>query len=374
VSAATAGVSYVLPLRWAEPGPIEELADYLRGILGEVDEILVVDGSPSEVFDSHAAALGGVARHLRPDPELDFRMGKVNGVVTGLRECSHERVVIADDDVRYGPAALRRTATLLDRADLVRPQNHFDELPWHARWDSARSLLNRVFTGDPEFPVGDFPGTLAVRRSSFLESGAYDGDALFENLELMRTIRAAGGTVITPLDLYVARRPPTTAHFLSQRVRQAYDDFAMPGRLVAYLAVGPLALRQARRRRWGRLAMAAASAVGVAELGRRRAGGAKRFPLSGSLLAPAWIAERAVCSWLALGERLAGGVRYGDRRLPLAANSARALRRRYAESRASDSGSASDRSGSGSDSTDSTSGAAEGGATGPLSARNRVVL
>ena len=120
-------------------------------------------------------------------------MGKVNGVVTGVRECSHERVVIADDDVRYDAAALRRVVALLDEADLVRPQNYFDPLPWHARWDTARSLLNRVFTGDPAFPVGDFPGTLAVRRSAFLASGAYDGDALFENLELMRTIRAAGG-------------------------------------------------------------------------------------------------------------------------------------------------------------------------------------
>ncbi len=348
------GVSYVLPLRWAEPGPIEELTAYLRGLGDEVGEILVVDGSPPEVFDRHAAALRGVARHLPPHPDLDFRMGKVNGVVTGVRECSHERVVLADDDVRYEPAALRRLVALLDGADLVRPQNYFDELPWHARWDSARSLLNRVFSGDPAFPVGDFPGTLAVRRSTFLASGAYDGDALFENLELMRTIRAAAGVVATPLDLYVARRPPSTGHFLSQRVRQAYDDFAMPARLVAFLALAPLSAVLALRGRGRWLVAAAGVSIGVAELGRRRAGGAERLPASGSLLAPAWIAERAVCSWLALGARLRGGVRYGDERLPLAANSIRRLRRRYVES-----------------GTNVSSGT-DGGR--PLSARKRVVL
>jgi Glycosyl transferase family 2 len=347
-------VSYVLPLRWAEPGPIEELAGYLRRLGEEVDEILVVDGSPAATFERHAAALRGTARHLRPHTDLDFGMGKVNGVLTGVRECSHERVVLADDDVRYEPAALRRIVALLDQADLVRPQNYFDELPWHARWDSARSLLNRVFTGDPTFPVGDFPGTLAVRRSSFLASGAYDGDALFENLELMRTIRAAGGTVLTPLDLYVARRPPSTEHFISQRVRQAYDDFAMPGRLVAFLAAGPLALELARSGRGRWLCAAAAASIGIAELGRRRAGGAERFPASGSLLAPAWLAERAACSWLALGSRLRGGVRYGEGRLPLAANSMRRLRRRYTES-----------------GTNVSSGS-DGGR--PLSARKRVVL
>lgn len=344
---AGATVSYVLPLRWREPGPIEELAAYLRGLGGEVGEILVVDGSPPEIFERHASALRGVARHLPPDPDLDFEMGKVNGVVTGLRHCSRERVVIADDDVRYEPAALRRAAALLDRADLVRPQNHFDELRWHARWDTARSLLNRVFTGDGDFPVGDFPGTLAVRRSTFTASGAYDGDALFENLELMRTIRAAGGTVLTPLDLYVARQPPSTAHFLSQRVRQAYDDFAIPARMGAWLAIGPWAARQVARRRGRRLALAAAASVGVAEIGRRRAGGAERFPFSGSLLAPAWIAERAVCAWLAVGERLAGGVRYGDRRLRHAATPMRELRWRYAESGASTSAPRSSDSGPG---------------------------
>jgi hypothetical protein len=328
---AGSGVSYVLPLRWSEPGPIDELAAYLRRIAAEVEETIVVDGSPAPLFARHATALPRRVRHLPPHPDLDFRMGKVNGVLTGLRECAHERVVIADDDVRYEPAALRRAAVLLAEADLVRPQNYFDELPWHARWDSGRSLLNRVFTGDPTFPVGDFPGTLAVRRSTFFDSGAYDGDALFENLELMRTIRAAGGRVLTPLDLYVARRPPSTAHFLSQRVRQAYDDFAIPARLGAFLALPPLAAELARRRHWRALAAAALAAVAVAELGRRRAGGAERFPLSGSLLAPVWIAERSLSAWLAVAARLRGGVRYGDGRLRHAATPMRRLRRRYSE-------------------------------------------
>ena len=259
-------------------------------------------------------------------------MGKVNGVITGLRECAHERVVIADDDVRYDAAALRRTVDLLAEADLVRPQNYFDELPWHARWDSARSLLNRVFTGDRTFPVGDFPGTLAVRRGTFFASGAYDGDALFENLELMRTVHAAGGTVVTALGVYVARRPPSARHFLSQRVRQSYDDFAMPARFGAFLALGPLALEQARRRRWRRLAIGALVPVTIAEAGRRRAGGATRFPFSSSLLAPVWVAERSLCAWLALGARLRGGVRYGGGRLRHSATPLRRLRKRYADS------------------------------------------
>lgn len=330
MSEADSSVSYVLPLRWAEPGPIEELSEYLRVVADIAGEVLVVDGSPAPLFAEHATALRGIARHLAPHPDLDFQMGKVNGVLTGVRECSGELVVVADDDVRYDSPTLRRTIALLEGADLVRPQNYFDELPWHARWDTARSLLNRVITGDPAFPVGDFPGTLAVRRSALLATGGYDGDALFENLELMRTICAAGGTVVTPLDLYVARRPPRASHFLSQRVRQAYDDFAIPARIGAFLALGPFAVHSSRRGRAHRLLIGALTSIVIAEIGRRRAAGATRFPFSGSLLAPAWVVERSFSSWLALAARLRGGVLYGDRRLRHSATPLRRLRQRHA--------------------------------------------
>jgi hypothetical protein len=336
--------AYLLPLRRQDSEGIDELAAYLSRLRRECDEVLVVDGSPPPVFARHAEALAGIARHLPPDPELAGAMGKVGGVVTGVRASGAELIVIGDDDVRYRPEELRRTLALLADAELVRPQNYFEPLVWHARWDTARSLLNRVSTGDRDFPVGDFPGTLAVRRSAFLQARAYDGDALFENLELMRTIRAAGGRVLTPLDLLVARRPPTTRHFLSQRVRQAYDDFAIPTRMACSLALLPLAALAIARGRRRALATGAALAVALAEAGRRRAGGASRFPLSGSLAAPLWLAERAVCSWLALGARIRGGARYGEGRLSHPATPMRELRRRYAESERARSASESERS------------------------------
>ena len=326
----SAELTYLLPLRWLGPGPIEELAAYLKGLgeSGAVTEIIVVDGSPKGRFALHHKALDGIAdKHLAPAESLITPMGKVGGVITGINEASHERIVIADDDVRYGPAELHRIAALLVRADLVRPQNYFDELPWHARWDTARSLLNRVFTGDRHFPVGDFPGTLAVRRSSFLASGAYRGDVLFENLELMRTVLAWGGRTLTPLDLYVARRPPESAHFLGQRVRQAYDDFAIAPRMAAFLSIAPLAVMAAIRRRWTAIGLVVVGVIAGAEVGRRRAGGGAYFPASTALFAPLWLGERAICAWLAVGSRLRGGVRYSGGRLSRSASSVAALRR-----------------------------------------------
>jgi hypothetical protein len=219
--------------------------------------------------------------------------------------------------VRYDAATLERVVRLLDRADLVRPQNYFDPCPWHAQWDTARTLLNRV-------AGGDYPGTLAVRRSAFADG--YDGDVLFENLELIRTVAARGGTLVTPLDCYVRRLPPTAAHFWSQRRRQAYDDFAQPVRLAGSLLVVPLTATAVLCRRWPVLCGTAATAVLAAEAGRARAGGRSVFPPTAPLFAPLWILERGVCSWLALFDRVVhGGVRYREVVISRAASSRRRL-------------------------------------------------
>ncbi|WBB74959.1 glycosyltransferase family 2 protein [Micromonospora sp. WMMD1128] len=313
-------MAYVLPLRAADDRDLDELTGYLRDLRRWVD-VVVVDSSPPDPFARHATAWRDLVRHVPPDPALRGRNGKVLGVLTGVALARHEHVVIADDDVRYDLPALRAVHELLDRVDLVRPQNHFDPLPWHAWWDTGRTLLNRALGGD-------WPGTLAVRRSTFLAMGGYDPDVLFENLELHRTVRAYGGSTATPAWLYVRRLPPTTAHFLGQRVRQAYDETARPGWLLAALAVLPAAAVALAARRPGLLLRAGLVTVAVAELGRRRAGGARVFPAHTSLAAPVWLLERGVCAWLAVGRRLRGGVPYAGHRLRVAAHPTRTLRRR----------------------------------------------
>ncbi|MGH1550270.1 glycosyltransferase [Leifsonia poae] len=308
---------YVLPLRWASDDGLDELVAYLDG-LRELIDVTIVDGSAPDLFAAHARAFPPGVRHVPVEPRPG-RNGKVAGVMTGVHAARHDRVVIADDDVRYDEGALRAVVGMLDAADLVRPQNVFVPAPWHARWDTGRSLLNRALGHD-------YPGTLALRRRVLVGAGGYDGDVLFENLELIRTIVAEGGAVVTADRIGVARRPPALRHFLRQRVRQAYDDFAQPVRLIAELAVLPLVLVSLRRPR--RILAGAVAVVALAEVGRRRAGGRRLFPATAALWAPAWLAERAVCVWLAVGARLRGGVRYSDGRLLRAATPLRELRRR----------------------------------------------
>lgn len=313
---------YILPLRWAEDSGLDELVAYLGQLCSWIP-VTVVDGSAPELFDRHQARFPASVRHIRPQPGA-VGNGKVTAVMTAVRLSSADKIVIADDDVRFTHEGLTGVIAALDHAHVVRPQNFFSPLPWHACWDTARTLINRAF-------ADDFPGTLAVRREALVATGGYDG-VLFENLELIRTVTAAGGLEKRLPALFIARRPPTSRHFLRQRIRQAYDSFAQPGRLCAEMALVPLLAGVLVRA--PRLAMPAvlgfvAAAVTLAEVGRRRHRGRSVFPARAILFAPLWVAERALCSWIALVLRIRGGVPYAGNRLKTAAHSPAELRIRH---------------------------------------------
>lgn len=322
----TPGITYILPIRTRVASTAMEFVRYLQWISDRA-EVIVVDGSAPAVFREHALAWGRFVRHIQPHADLITDMGKVGGVLTGVRMASFERLVIADDDVRYDESSLTAVSAALENAHVVRPQNYFDPLPWHARWDTGRMLLNRVFGGD-------WPGTVGVRRSTLVGTGGYDGSVMFENLELVRTVKAYGGTEAVLPGVYVKRIPSTDFHFWSQRVRQAYDEFARPLRLTIQLLVLPAFLLAVATEHWGLLAGAVLAIVALAEYGRRLAGGRKYFPASAALFAPLWVGERAICSWLAMGSRLRyGGVRYNGVVLRHAATPMHVLRERQARRR-----------------------------------------
>jgi hypothetical protein len=321
-TASGAGCEYLVPIKWDDDDALPEFTAYLAEVAARMP-VTVVDGSPEPLRRHHHDAWRGiVARHLSAPGRA--RNGKADGVLAGLAATTAHVVVIADDDVRWQPPQLSEAVALMADADIVRPQNVFDPMPWHARWDSARSLINRSVHSD-------FPGTLVIRRSALPldETGAphYDGDVLFENLELIRTVTARGGREVRADGLYVRRRPPTVRRFGEQRVRQAYDSAAQPWRMIVELALLPVVVLS---RQPGRVSLVLAGAsILLAALGRRRAGGQKVYSSSSVAWAPVWMLERSVCAWIALAQRARGGVPYRGERLRVAAHSVTRLAERY---------------------------------------------
>jgi hypothetical protein len=312
-------ISYILPIKWQTAGDIRELTDYLKSLSPYI-ELIIVDGSPETIFKVHKKAWEKIGKHIHPHPDLNCLNGKVNGVLSGLREANHESVVIADDDVRYTLGQLEQMDRLLRHAQLVVPQNYFEVSSWHGNWDTARSLLNRAV-------FHDYPGTLGIQRGFIHALGGYDGNVLFENLELIRTVEAGEGKILYPDSLYIRRILPTVKHFWSQRIRQAYDDHAQPFRWLFFICLLPLTIILAQRS-IGFIPLIIVASIIIAEIGRRKSGGKNVFYPISSFFAPVWLMERGICSWLALGQKLyKGGCLYGNVIIPRAANPISKIRR-----------------------------------------------
>lgn len=317
-----ADTTYVLPIRRTETGGDEDLAAYLAWLVSLMP-VIVVDGSSAGVFAWHAAHLPPGALHVAIDADRRRDLnGKVAGVVTAMRRVWTPKAIVADDDVRYDLRTLGRLSAMLDQDDVVLPQNVFAPLPWHALLDTGRTLIARA-TG------GDWSGTLGLRTAAFPCEAGYAGNVLFENLELVRTLRVSGATERRADDLFVRRRPPSVRHYLRQRLRQAYDEFARPQRMCVQLAIAPLLALALWLCGPAAAAGAAAGAIVLAETGRRHKAGRTVFSPLASLLAPVWVAERAVTVWAALVARLLrGGVRYSHGTLRIAANATSVLHAR----------------------------------------------
>lgn len=122
-------------------------------------------------------------------------------------------MVIADDDVRYDESSLRRVVEGLEHAELVRPQNVFTTWPCTGGTPVARCSTepSRVTIPEPSVSV----------EPCFMDMGGYDGDVLFENLELTRTVGCAGGRVVDLPGVFVGRVP-------SMSGTSARSDFARP--------------------------------------------------------------------------------------------------------------------------------------------------
>jgi hypothetical protein len=237
----------------------------------------------------------------------------VNGVHTGVALASFERIILADDDIRYTAADVSRLCELLERYEMVRPQNYLAPLPWWARMEAARMLINRGC-----LRAGDYPGTCGLRRSAMLRVGHYDGDVLFDNEEIVRHFIVSGASVCHANDFFILKRPPTLSKWREQRPRQAYEDFVMRAKTLMFMAVLPLAALAAAFGARALLLYAsaiAATSMVLAERGRR--GGAHRFfPRRVTWHAPLWVLERSISVYWALYWRLRyGGYPFGDKLL-----------------------------------------------------------
>jgi hypothetical protein len=329
----------------------EGLGSYFESIRMALGEIIVVDGSPSDVFRRHHDMWSHFCRHEPVNRQFGFLNDKVNGIQTGVRLSRNNKIVLADDDIRYTTEDIEKIVIMLDDFEAVRPQNYFAfnnvasassrwvenhrraadattedhrqdvdattnaRLGIPARMEAARMLINRA-----TLRTADYPGTCAFRRDIFLRAGDYDGDVLFDNEELIRHLARFGAKICYANDFFIQKRPPLFRKWLEQRPRQAYEDFALRVKTLLFASI-PVALIAAGLR-FGIQSMIVCLlgifvvAFFLALLGRARGVARRFFPFHVCLFAPLWVIERSVSTyWAFYWYVRRGGYPFGDQLL-----------------------------------------------------------
>ncbi len=306
--------TYLLTIRRArfEPAEAFDFREYFQKLLAVGCEVLVVDGSPSEVFAEHRKAWQNVCRHEPVDSQYKYLNGKVNGIHTGVAIAAQDRLILADDDIRYTPDDVRRMADLLEDYDMVRPQNYFRPLPVWARTEAARMLINRAWISE-----GDYSGTLGVTRNAMLLVGHYDGDVLFDNEEIVRHFQLKGARIKYARDFFILKLPPTFEKWIEQRPRQAYEDFVMHAKTL-FFAVVPIVLALTLVKAGWQLTLIYATIISLGAIVSAALGlnneAVRFFPPRVIFYAPLWIAERCVSTYWAFYWYLTrGGYPFGDK-------------------------------------------------------------
>lgn len=246
------------------------------------------------------------------DPKYTYLNGKVNGILTAVPIACHEKIVLADGDIRYHAADIRRMVEDLNYYQLVRPQNYFTPLPLWAKLDAARILLNRAFIRE-----GDFPGTFGFLKSVFIAAGSFDGDVQFDNEEPVKHLQKHGANIKFSNDFFILRKPPTFNKWIEQRPRQAFEDFVMKEKTAFFLSLIPLHLLlslSGKKKPMGVLALfLSILAIKKAFDGRQKAG-REFFPLETTFYAPLWLLERSFSVYLAVYWKLIrGGYPFGNK-------------------------------------------------------------
>lgn len=310
--------SFIVPIRRVAFDPVEAelFVNYFKMLRAAGCEVLVIDGSPAPVLEEHHELWSSVAStHVAPDPQYKYLNGKVNGVHTGVDLASCESVIIADDDIRVTPADIKKMCELLEDFEMVRPQNYIRPLPWWARVETGRILINRGV-----LRAGDYPGTCGFRRSTMRRVGPYDGDVLFDNEEIVRHFALHGANINYARDFFILKRPPTFNKWLEQRPRQAYEDFVMRAKTILFLALLPmiaaLSFLVGPTAALSLIVAISLMAMLLSALGLLRDRAFRFFPLSSPLFAPLWILERSLSVYWALYWRVRyGGYPFGQRLL-----------------------------------------------------------
>jgi len=263
-------------------------------------EVLIFDDSSPRQFEERRRVLRWVGRHVAVGAQYRLVSGELDLVHAAADLAGCEKVIVASAETRYSVAEVLAMCELLDRHDVVEPQEYVEPLPWWGGIDAGRLLLHR---GVDQVPQGR--ATFAFRRPAFRPLRGFDDRPAANDTRRLVNL----GAEVHEAHVFVRREPPRLPHWLALRAREASTDLVVPMKSAFFLAIVPLLVVLAAiggaEVAGGYAGVMAFASVVLAVRGRVGAG--KFFPLRACLFAPLWIFERSVTIYWALFERLLAG-------------------------------------------------------------------
>ncbi|HUR79651.1 MAG TPA: hypothetical protein VM733_02730 [Thermoanaerobaculia bacterium] len=293
--------SYVVHVQsaTASASELRELATYFSSLGVAGCDVVILDSSPRLQFELNARILRWVGRHVAVRSEYRAP-GGVDLVRAAISYAACEKVIIANEDVRYTTEAIAQLCELLEMHEVVEPQDYLDPMPWWSGIDAGRMLIHRGIEPQP-----DHGATFGFRRSAIrgLRGLPSSPDAH------ARRLIAVGAEVHSASDVFVRREPAPLSEWMTSRPRLAGDDFTLPFKTAFFFSLVPVLLLLAAMG-GPRFAGVYASVIAFAAVGlaaRGRAGtAAMHFPLRACLFAPLWVLERSMSVYWALFNKLRG--------------------------------------------------------------------
>jgi hypothetical protein len=282
------------------PNDLRDFSFYLSTVAVAGCDVVVVDGSSDTAFDENDKSFRWVSRHVAPRPRHQSFSGAIDPIRAAIDFANCDKVIIADQNVRYDAEAIGRLCALLDNHEVVEPQDYFEPLPWWSGIEAGRMLVHRGVDPLPDHGVTFGMRKWSVRGLRTIDAAWSNGD------DPVRRLASQGADVFSACDVFVRRLPPILGDWLRDRPRQADDDFAMPVKTAFFFALLPtvamLAILGGVRLAGGYAGALACVATVLAIRGR--IGAAAFFPLRACLAAPLWVAERSVSVYWALFRKL----------------------------------------------------------------------
>jgi hypothetical protein len=284
----------------ASMSDLRELGNYLSTLSVTGCDVVVLDPSPRMLFDLNTRILRWVARHVPVRPEHCTPAGTLDRLRAAASVAACEKVIVASEDVRYTPAAIGQLCDLLEKHEVVEPQDYLEPLPWWGSIEAGRILVHRGIEPQP-----DHGATFGFRRGTVRALRALN---LIEDHDPARRLATAGAEVYAASDVFVRREPGAFEDWLEERPRIAGNDFSLPLKSAFFFSLVPFLLLLGFLGGM-KLASVYASIIAFSSVGlalRGRSGASSFFPLRACLFAPLWVIERSVSVYWALFRKLRG--------------------------------------------------------------------